>query len=113
MLLSVKSKVVVSILALSIIGLISITYYLSNTLHKLSNENNQQSLKMLSESIFQTMTTSMMLGDPEVVQHAFRNAKKIEGIEDLEVTKFSSRYRCLWRGSSLHKRFTYHRCTHK
>ena len=87
MLLSVKSKVIASILALSVIGLISISYYLSNTLHKLSTDNNQQSLKMLSESIFQTMTTSMMLGDPEVVQLAFENAKKIEGIEDLEVTK--------------------------
>jgi methyl-accepting chemotaxis protein len=87
MFVSVKSKVIASVLSLSILGLISISYYLSSTLHKLSNDNNQQSLKMLSESIFQTMTASMMIGDPAVVKHAFASAKSIEGIENLQITK--------------------------
>jgi methyl-accepting chemotaxis protein len=42
---------------------------------------------MISESIFQTMTTSMLLGDPEVVEHTFTKAKSIEGIEDLHIAK--------------------------
>ena len=85
MLVSVKSKVIASILSLSILGLVGITYYLSNTLHKLSNDATQQSLKMLSESIFQTMTGSMMVGDPLIVQDAFRAAKSIDGIESLDI----------------------------
>ena len=84
---SVKSKVILSILSLSVIGLISISYYLSSTLHTLSNSTSKNSLKMLSESIFQTMTTSMMLGDPAVVETTFHNAKKIEGIEHLSITR--------------------------
>jgi len=84
---SVKSKVIASILALSLFGLVGITYYLSSTLHELSNSSTQTYLKMLSESIFQTMTGSMMLGDPAVVEDAFHNARKIEGIESLEITK--------------------------
>jgi len=84
---SVKSKVVVSILALSILGLISITYYLSATLHELSNSTAKKSLNMLSESIFQTMTTSMMMGDPAVVENAFEHARKIEGIKHLDIIK--------------------------
>jgi len=87
MLRSVKSKVIASILTLSIIGLVSISWYLSSTLTELSNSNTKKSLKMLSESLFQTMTTSMMMGDPAIVQHAFLNAKKIEGIEDLNIVK--------------------------
>ncbi|QOP44839.1 methyl-accepting chemotaxis protein [Sulfurimonas paralvinellae] len=87
MLASVKSKVILSIVTLSIVGLISISYYLSATLHELSNTTAKKSLKMLSESIFQTMTTSMMMGDPEVVQSAFENARKIEGIEHLDIAK--------------------------
>ncbi|MBA3026119.1 MAG: methyl-accepting chemotaxis protein [Sulfurimonas sp.] len=87
MFISVKSKVIASVLTLSIFGLISLSYYLSNTLHNLSNENNKQSLAMLSESIFQTMTASMMMGDPAVVKHAFASAKSIQGIEDLKITK--------------------------
>ena len=87
MFISVKSKVIISILILSIVGLFSITYYLSSTLHKLSNDTNQQSLKMLSESIFQTMTTSMMMGDPQVVQDTFKLAREIDGIQNLAITK--------------------------
>ncbi len=84
---SVKSKVVFSLVTLSIVGLLSITYYLSSTLHQLSNTTAKQSLKMLSESIFQTMTTSMMMGDPAIVEQAFKDARKIEGIEKLHIAK--------------------------
>jgi len=84
---SVKSKVILSIFSLSLIGLVSISYYLSSTLQELSNKSAKESLKMISESIFQTMTTSMMMGDPEVVNDAFKHARKIEGIEDLHIAK--------------------------
>ena len=84
---SIKSKVIISILSLSIFGIIGISFYLSNTLHKLSNDNTQQSLKMLSQSIFQTMTGSMMMGDPAIVQEAFIAAKSIDGIQSLDVVK--------------------------
>ena len=84
---SVKSKVIISILSLSIIGLFGISYYLSSTLQQLSNTTSKNSLNMLSESIFQTLTTSMMLGDPAVVETAFHNARKIDGIESLNIIK--------------------------
>ena len=84
---SVKSKVIVSILALSVVGLFGISYYLSSTLHSLSNTTTKKSLKMLSESIFQTMTGSMMMGDPAIVKDAFHKAKSIDGIENLRISK--------------------------
>jgi len=87
MLSSVKSKVIVSIFALGILGLFGMSYYLSSTLHHLSNATAKKSLTMLSESIFQTMTISMMMGDPKVVQAAFKNAKNIDGIDDLKIEK--------------------------
>jgi len=85
MLSSVKSKVILSILIVSIIGLVSITYFFSKTLHDFSNDSTKKSLEMLSESIFQTMTGSMMMGDPEVVADAFKKAKEIPGISSLDV----------------------------
>jgi len=84
---SVKSKVIASVLSLSFLGLIGISYYLSSTLHTLSNNTTKKSLKMLSESIFQTMTGSMMMGDPEIVTQAFENAREIDGIEGLTIAK--------------------------
>ena len=87
MLTTVKSKVIVSVLSISLVGLLGVTYYLSHTLHGLSNSTTKKSLDMLSKSIFQTMTGSMMLGDPKVVETAFKHAKEIQGIEDLTITK--------------------------
>ena len=84
---SVKSKVIGAILAFSIVGVIGITYFLSSTLHEFSNESTKKSLKMLSESIFQTMTSSMMMGDPAVVADAYSKATQIEGIESLDIAK--------------------------
>ena len=84
---SVKSKVIASIIGMSIIGLISLSAYLSFTLNQLSEKTTKQSLSMLSESIFQTMTGSMMMGDPHVVEEAFVSARGINGIESLEITK--------------------------
>ena len=87
MFISVKSKVIVSVLAMSIIGMFGMIYYLSSTLHSLSNDNTRKSLTMLSESIFQTMTGSMMMGDPIVVQDAFKTARSIDGIESLNISQ--------------------------
>ncbi|WP_321779464.1 methyl-accepting chemotaxis protein [Sulfurimonas sp.] len=84
---TVKTKVIASVVSLSIVGLVSITYYLSTTLQQLSEETTQKSLKMLSESIFQTMTGSMMMGDTAIVEDAFKAARKIEGIESLNIAK--------------------------
>ena len=84
---SVKLKVIVSVVFLSIIGITGLSYYISSTLHNLANTSTKDSLTMLSESIFQTMTGSMMLGDPAVVQDAYKAARAIDGIEALDITK--------------------------
>jgi len=82
---SVKNKVIISIVTISILGLIVVSSYLSYTLQNLSQKTTEKSLAMLSESIFQTMTGSMMMGDPDVVKQAFSAAKAIDGIESLNI----------------------------
>ena len=87
MLISLKSKLTTSILVLALSSLLGLSWYLSTTLQHLSDTTSKKSLAMLSESIFQTMTTSMMMGDPDIVQSAFEHAKKIEGISSLSIAK--------------------------
>ena len=87
MIKSIKSKVVISLLLVSALGLIGMSTYLSKTLQEISNTTSKKSLNMLSRSIFQTMTTSMMLGDPEIVKQTLKDAQHIEGIEGLKVYK--------------------------
>jgi len=87
MLKTVKSKVIISIILLSIVGVSSTIFYISTTLQNLSNKTSQKSLQMLSESIFQTMTGSMMMGDSTIVEDTLKGAQKIHGIESLYIHK--------------------------
>lgn len=87
MLNRVKSKVIFSIISLSVIVMVSTNYYLSKTLHDLSHKTTEKSLAMLSDSIFQTLTGSMLTGDPKIVESTLHAASKIDGIESLKVAK--------------------------
>jgi len=84
---TVKSKIIFTTLLFSFLGLGTIYWYLTTTFHDFSNETAKRSLNMLSQSIFQTLTGSMLAGDPAVVTEAIANAQKIEGIEALKVEK--------------------------
>ena len=90
MLETLKSKVITSVVVVSISGLFGITYYLSNTLYDLSDKTAKNTLKILSESIFQTLTGSMLVGDPVVVQEALNATRSIAGIDSLSVAKSKS-----------------------
>ena len=84
---TVKSKIIFTTLLFSFLGLGTIYWYLTTTFHDFSNETAKRSLNMLSQSIFQTLSGSMLAGDPAVVAEAITNAQKIEGIEALKVEK--------------------------
>ncbi|KFN38831.1 MAG: chemotaxis protein [Sulfuricurvum sp. MLSB] len=84
---TVKSKIIFSTLLFSFMGLGAIYWYLTTTFHDFSNETAKRSLNMLSQSIFQTLSQSMLAGDPKVVEEAIKNAQTIEGIEKLKVEK--------------------------
>ncbi len=47
----------------------------------------KNNLEVLSQSIYQTMTTSMLLGDPKTVMATEKNARDIKGVKHLHVYK--------------------------
>lgn len=87
MLVSVKSRIIFTILFFGFVGVISMYTYMSYTFNNFSNNTAKKSLNMLSQSIFQTVTQSMLAGDPKIVEDTLENAKKIQGIESLGVSK--------------------------
>ncbi|MDP1785321.1 MAG: methyl-accepting chemotaxis protein [Sulfuricurvum sp.] len=84
---TVKSKIVFSTLIFSVLGLGAIYGYLNMTFHAFSNETSKRSLTMLSQSIFQTLSQSMLAGDPKVVAETIERAKEIEGITTIGVER--------------------------
>jgi methyl-accepting chemotaxis protein len=87
MLNTVKSKVIFSTLVLAALSLGAIYSYLSVTFHDFSNATAKRSLGMLSQSIFQTLTQSMLAGDPKVVAQSIEHAKGIDGISDIRIER--------------------------
>lgn len=87
MLTTVKSKIIFTIVFFSMIGMGAIYSYISSSLNSFSNETAKRSLSMLSDSIFQTLSQSMLAGDPKVVNEAITHAQEIEGVSRLEVKK--------------------------
>ncbi len=84
---TVRSKIIFSTLMFSFMGLGAIYWYLTSTFHHFSNDTAKRSLTMLSQSIFQTLSGSMLAGDPKVVAEAIGHAQEIEGIEKLKIQK--------------------------
>jgi methyl-accepting chemotaxis protein len=87
MLNTLKSKIVFFTVISSLMGLVSSYWYLTATFNDFSNETAKRSLNMLSESIFQTLSGSMLAGDPAVVAETITKAQKIDGISALKVEK--------------------------
>jgi len=84
---TVKSKVIFSTLVFSALGLGAIYGYLSLTFNDFSNATAKRSLGMLSQSIFQTLTQSMLAGDPKVVADTIEAAKGIDGITNINIER--------------------------
>ena len=88
MLVSVKSRIVFATITASILGILGIFYYLSNTFNNFSNKTAQNSLHMLSDSVFQTLSRSMLSGDPKVVDDTLEQSRElIKGIDSINVAK--------------------------
>ncbi len=87
MLGTVKSKVIFSTLIFGAVGLGAIFGYLSVTFNDFSNATAKRSLDMLSQSIFQTLTQSMLAGDPKIVAESIEQAKEIEGISEIKIER--------------------------
>lgn len=84
---TVKSRILVTILLFGALAVSFMYFYVSYTFNDFSNKTAKKSLDMLSQSIFQTVTQSMLAGDASVVQATIESAKTIKGIEKLDVTK--------------------------
>ncbi len=84
---SIKEKFikVFAIAVTSIVVVVSMFSYFGakNELQKEVKKN----LEVLSQSIYQTMTTSMLLGDPKTVMESEKNARDIKGVKHLKVYK--------------------------
>lgn len=88
MLSTVKSKILFVTIMASIVGIIGIYYYLSDTFNEFSNKTTQKSLHMLSDSVFQTLSRSMLAGDPAIVDETLKQSQElIEGIDNITVAK--------------------------
>ncbi len=77
----------VTLIGFFVVGSIAIYAILSSDLSRMANKNATDTLKMLSESVFQTLRMGMNFGDPAVVEKVVHDAKTINGVKELNVFK--------------------------
>lgn len=84
---TLKVKAVVAVVVgLSSFGVAGLaTLYL--TANKIAEMQSQETLRMFSESAFQTLVTSMNFGSAEMNAQALEKAREIEGVKSLNVSK--------------------------
>ena len=84
---SLKMKFFIAILSGTIISMLIIVFFIRYESIKASNINAVNSLSMLSDSISNTLTTSMKMGISEEVENASNISKNIKGVENLNINK--------------------------
>ena len=84
---SLKMKFFIAILSGTIISMLIIVFFIRYESIKASNINAVNSLSMLSDSISNTLTTSMKMGISEEVENALNISKNIKGVENLNINK--------------------------
>ncbi len=87
---SLRFKMIFTLFMLFFIGSISLYLFLSSHYEKLSRENSTNALRMLSNSIFQTLRLSMDIGEREVIDRTVHDARLIEGVVVLDIYQSQS-----------------------
>lgn len=80
-------KVALSLVSVLIICFAATQFIIVEEFKKSSFDQSLKSLEMLSVSVFQTVRTSMNLGDSKTVQHTLKNASDIKGISSIDIYK--------------------------
>lgn len=86
---SFRAKALVTLWVFFIIGSGGLYLFLSHDYENLSRKNAIKSLDMLSNAVFGSLRQAMQAGDPNVTEAAVAEAKKIPGVEGLEIHKSS------------------------
>ena len=87
MLNSISKKVILGISLVLLICFTIIQAVIVSQFQSYSQEEVRKNISMMSESIFQTVRTSMNVGDPEIITKAVHEAAKIEGVSSLKIYK--------------------------
>jgi methyl-accepting chemotaxis protein len=86
--IKMSTKIVLPIIIILLFGTITTNYIISSQMNSMAKENVNDSLDMLTDSIFLTLRNAMNTGDPAVIKKAEDDSRNnIKGLENLVVEK--------------------------
>jgi methyl-accepting chemotaxis protein len=84
----ISTKIIIPVILLLLSANIISTYLSSKNMNQLVYQNSQQSLNLLTDSIFVTLRTAMNSGDSKVIKDVENEIRKtLKGLENLTVSK--------------------------
>jgi len=78
-------KIGMTLIPLLLTSFIVLQYVIINQFKKSSEQQTENSLNLLSHSVFQTVRAAMNLGDRKLIQQSLKDAQKMKGIEKLTI----------------------------
>ena len=86
--LRVSTKIIIPIVIILTIGNVITNYITTSQMNKLVKNSAEESLSMLTDSIFLTLKNAMNTGDPAIIKHAEEQSRnEIKGLTKLTVAK--------------------------
>lgn len=82
---TISKKITLGMICVLFVGFVMLFFVIANEFYKFARKTSGENLQMLSTSIHQTITTSMNLGDPAVIENTIKNIQSIKGIKSLEI----------------------------
>ncbi|NOX15407.1 MAG: methyl-accepting chemotaxis protein [Epsilonproteobacteria bacterium] len=87
MLKTIKAKLVATTLLFFIAGSIILLFFISYNSKQIIKNSTADNIETLSSAIFVSIRTSMNLGDPKIVEDTLDTIKKIDGIDEISISK--------------------------
>jgi methyl-accepting chemotaxis protein len=87
---SIGMKISFTLIPILLVSFIVLQYFIITEVRKSSVQQSEESLSMLSHSIFQTVKAAMNLGDRDMIQKSLDDAASMKDIEKLTIHKAQS-----------------------
>ncbi len=87
---SIGLKIAFALIPVLLVSFTILQFVIVNEFQKSSLQQSERSLKIFSQSVFQTLRVAMNLGDPEMIKKALDDAATMDGISELKIHQSQS-----------------------
>ncbi|NOX15482.1 MAG: methyl-accepting chemotaxis protein, partial [Epsilonproteobacteria bacterium] len=83
----INFKIIFTLVPVLIVSFLVLQYVIIHEFETSSSTQAKSNMKLLSQSIFRSVRTSMNMGDPKIIEQSIKDSAKMPGIKKLKIHK--------------------------